>query len=215
MIGAVHVAPTPRARNSVQVAARAALRHTGALEWDRLVDDVTAHTGIRLHGDRTELAALLGVQVEQDVAWLREAPALQLRNALVIIAGAYEWVTVDDLAVALARTRAGARAGAHHWPPTAPSLLAWLPTLPGWSVQLEAGIWRAVPADPPPALIARDTALADALRVDLNSREQLLAALTRMGYPPSTASVHLSRTPLLLRLRDAQPLTGRLRAPHH
>lgn len=136
----------------------------------------------------------------------------QLRNALTAIAGAYEWVSVDDLAVALGRTRVGARAKVHHWPPAVPALLAWLPTLPGWSVRLVDGVWRAVSLGPPPALNSRDTALVDALRAGASSRHELLAALTDTGYQRSTALVHLSCSPLLLRVRDAQPLAGRLRS---
>lgn len=68
-------------------------------------------------------------------------PVPQLHNALTAIAGADDWVTLDDLAVAVGRTRVGAKAKVHQWPPTVPALQAWLPTLPGWSVRLVDGVW--------------------------------------------------------------------------
>ena len=179
--------------------------------FDQLVDDIAAATGIGIHGDPAELAAILGIGVDGEVAWLVDKPVPQLDTALAAVAGAYEWVTVEDLAVALARTRVGARARVHHLSPTVPALLAWLPTLPGWTVQQHAGVWRAVPVGPLPPLSARDTAVVDALRVGSSTRGDLLASLTGIGYGASTALVHLNCSPLLLRVRDARPLTGRLR----
>lgn len=211
--GVGHVAAAPGTCSAVQVAARSALRHTGALDWDRLVDDISDQTGVRLHGSKTELAALLELGGQQGIVWTLNRPVPQLHKALTAIAGAYQWVTIEDLAVALGRTRVGARAKVHQWPPTAPALRAWLPTLPGWSVRLVDGVWLAVPHGPPPVLSRRDAALVDALRAGAGSRQELLAALTSLGHQPNTALVHLKTSPLLLlRARDARPLAGRLRS---
>lgn len=209
--GVAYVAGTSSTRLAVQGAARSALRHTGALEWDRLTADVSDQVGVGLHGDPAELAPLLGLGGGQGGVWLPGRPVPALRSALTAVAGAYGWVTVEDLAVAVGRTRVGARAKVHRWPPTAAALLAWLPTLPGWSVHLVHGVWRAVPVGPPPALSARNTALAGALRAGAGTGHDLLTALTGIGYHPATARVHLGTSPLLLRVRDARPLTGHLR----
>jgi len=99
------------------------------------------------------------------------------------------WTLVPINAVALGRTRVGARARLHHWPPTAPARLAWLPTLPGWSVAMHEGSWRAVPVGPRPSLNARDAAVVAALYAGANTRAELLGSLTNIGYHPSTALV--------------------------
>ncbi|HEX8511171.1 MAG TPA: hypothetical protein VF635_16955 [Propionibacteriaceae bacterium] len=181
------------------------------MEWSRLVDEIIQDTGITPYGDQAGLGVLLGIEGAQKVAWLLGKSARQPLGALSKVAGAYEWVTVQDLAVALGRTRAGAPAQAHNWPPTVPALLAWLPTLPGWSVQARANVWCAVPVGEPPSLTKRDAALCNALRAGAKDRGDLLDALTRVGYARATASVHVSSSPLIVRGRDARPLAGRLR----
>lgn len=68
--GVAHVAGSSGTRLRVQAVARSALRHTGALEWDRLVDEISYQAGIRLQGDRAELSALLRLGGGQGVVWM-------------------------------------------------------------------------------------------------------------------------------------------------
>ena len=178
--------------------ARRALRWTGVIEGQRLVDHVHRSTGVQLHGTPADLAQLIGLDGDDRHLWLAHADAVHLDTVLRQIGNAYDSVTLEDLAAALTRTRAGVGALARCWPPTADALAAWLPSRPGWSVAVTNGHRVVSTARSNSWLVARDVKLMAALRRGVVGRSMVIQALANAGFTPSTAAVHVSRSPLLL-----------------